>query len=170
MEETQNNHSFEVFDYRLTAIESSIKELKELLVTVPIVINKLDSFYSEVKEDIEKLNRKIDIANENIENRFNQNLTNEISRLETKIQNNVETLKLEINNKIDQVEKRIDNVEVNQDLFAKDVSSIKSDVVALKAAPDKKSASKWNYIVENIFKTVVGIGIAYLIMRLGLGE
>lgn len=168
MEETQNSPSFEVFDYRLTAIESSIKELKELLVTVPIVINKLDSFYSEVKEDIEKLNRKIDVANENIESKFNQNLSNEISKIETKVQNSIATLKLEINNKIDHVEKRIDNIEVNQDLFAKDISNIKSDVVALKAAPDKKSASKWNYIVENIFKTVVGIGIAYLIMRLGL--
>lgn len=164
------NISTDVIVFRLDSIENELKELKNLLIDVPLLVSRLEDLKSDHQKDIESINGKIDTANRNIEEKFNQKIVDEVNRVETKIKTNEKALRLELENKLESIEKRIDTTDVNYDLLLKEVSVMKSDISTLKNAPDKKSASKWNYISENIFKTIVGIGIAYLIMRLGLGE
>lgn len=131
MNEEKNNNT-DVLNYRLGSIEKEIKELKELLITVPLLTNKLDN--------IEK------------------NLEDKTAAIEKRIED-----------KILVIEKRMDNIEVNQDLLTKELTKQKEEVSNLKAAPDKKAASKMNYIADYIFKAIVGIAIAWLIMSVGLG-
>lgn len=158
-----DENSLEVFGYRLSAIENELRELKELLITVPIVVNKLDSFQIETKEELEKLNTKIDNANANIEKKIKDNLQNEITRIETKIKTNEEALRMEARNRMEQAEKRLDALEINMDLINKTVNDVKN-------AEQKKSASRFNYIVDYAWKTVVGIAIGYFIYKLGLPQ
>ena len=153
--------SIEVFGYRLSAIENELRELKELLITVPIVVNKLDSLQAETKEELEKLNAKIDNANSSIEKKINSNLQNEITRIETKIKTNEEALRMEARNRMEQAEKRLDAIEINLDLLTKTVNDVRS-------AGDKKAASRFNYIIDYAWKTLVGIAIGYFIYKLGL--
>ena len=164
------NQSLEVITYRLDSIENEIKGLKELLISVPLLVSKLDDLKIETKDELEKLNGKIDISNRNIEEKFNQKIIDEINRIETKMESNENALRLEARSRMEAAEKRLDNIEVNHDLLIKDVSNMKSEISVLKNAPDKKSASKWNYIAESIFKTIVGIVVAYLIMKMGIKE
>lgn len=158
-----DENTFEVLSYRLSAIETELKELKELLVTVPIVVNKLDSFQAETKEELEKLNNKIDNANANIEKKMSISLNTEISRVETKIKTNEEALRMEARNRIEQAEKRLDTLEVNLDLLTKTVNDIRS-------AGDKKAASRFNYIVDYTWKTLIGIAVGYFMYKIGLSN
>lgn len=98
-----NDNNLDIINYRLSSIEKELKELKELLITVPLLIGRIEN-----------------------------------------------------------IEKRLDAAETNVDLLHKEVSK-------LKAEPDKKAAGRFNYIADYIFKTIVGIVVAWLIMRTGLG-
>lgn len=96
------NDTIGILDFRLKSIEDEIKNLKSLLVSVPIM-----------------------------------------------------------NNAIDNLEKRVSACETNIDLLNREVSKIKNE-------PVKKSAEKWHYICDYIFKTIVGLGVTALIIKLGL--
>lgn len=157
----ENKNSFEIIDFRLTAIENEIKELKELLISVPILVNKLDGLQNETKEELEKLNNKIDVANEHIENKMHTEISNEISRLETKIQTSEDTLRMETKNRIEQAERRINVLETNMDLIHKTVNEIRH-------ADTKKSAAKWDKILDIGFKAIVTAAVTYFLYKIGI--
>lgn len=94
--------NIDVLDYRLQSIEAEIKELKGLLVSVPIM-----------------------------------------------------------NNAIDNLEKRVSTCETNIDLLNREMSKVKNE-------PVKKSAERWQYISDYIFKTIVTIAVAALLFKMGL--
>lgn len=157
----ENNQSTDVLIYRLSSIENEIKELKELLISVPILVNKLDGLQNETKEEIEKLNNKIDVANEHIESKMHTEFSNEVKRLETKIKTNDEAIRIEIKNRMEQAEKRLDTLETNMDLIHKTVTEIKH-------ADAKKSAAKWNQIIDIGFKAIVTAAVGYFMFKIGL--
>lgn len=94
--------NIDVLDYRLQSIESEIKELKGLLVSVPIM-----------------------------------------------------------NSTIGNLEKRVSACETNIDLLNREVTKIKNE-------PAKKSAERWQYICDYIFKTIVAFGIGAILVKVGL--
>lgn len=59
------------------------------------------------------------------------------------------------------LEHRVDNCEINVDLINKEIAK-------LKAEPIKKSAEKWKYISDYIFKSIVAIIIGYFLYKVGL--
>lgn len=68
-----------------------------------------------------------------------------------------------LNNDLQNLEHRISTAETNIDLLNKEVSKLKSE-------PMKKSAEKWNYILDYVFKTVVTIVIGYFLYKVGLSK
>lgn len=68
-----------------------------------------------------------------------------------------------LNNDLQNLEHRINVAETNIDLLNKEVSKLKSE-------PIKKSAEKWNYILDYVFKTVVTIVIGYFLYKVGLSK
>lgn len=92
----------ELLEYKLKSIDCTLKELKELLVDVPILGNNLDH----LKERVEQCETNI------------ENLTAEVNKL--------------------------------------------------KNEPMRKSAEKWKYITDFMFKSVVAIIIGILIHKVGL--
>lgn len=93
-----------ILDFRLKSIESEIKELKQFLVSVPIM-----------------------------------------------------------NSAIDNLEKRVTACETNIDLLNREVAKVKNE-------PTKRSAEKWQYISEYIFKTIVAFGIGGILLKVGLND
>lgn len=164
----ENNFSLDVLAYRLSSIESEIKGLKELLVSVPILVNTLNDLKVEHKEDFESLNNKINISNDNIEKRFQNKLNDEVKRLETKMKTDENALRLEARNRQDGFEKEANDLKGENEKLKEQISKLEERVSVLEKAPDKKSASKWNYIMDYIFKAAVGIAVTYFIMKLGL--
>ena len=96
------NENIGVLDFRLKSIEEQIKELKQLLVSVPIM-----------------------------------------------------------NSAIDNLEKRVSACETNIDLLNREVTKVKNE-------PTKKSAEKWRYISEYIFKAIVAFGIGGILLKVGI--
>lgn len=166
----EKNQSLEIISFRLDAIENEIKSLKDLLISVPLLVSKLDDFKNETKEDLENLNKKIDVSNKNIEDKFNQKIIDDINRIEAKMEANENALRLEARSRMEAAEKRLDAIEVNYDLLLKELSSLKSEMSVIKNAPDKKAAGKMNYIADYIFKALVGICVSYIIFKIGLGN
>lgn len=68
-----------------------------------------------------------------------------------------------LNNDLQNLEHRISTAETNIDLLNKEVSKLKNE-------PTKKSAEKWNYILDYMFKTVVTIIIGYFFYKVGLSK
>lgn len=68
-----------------------------------------------------------------------------------------------LNNDLQNLEHRLNAAETNIDLLTKEVSKIKSE-------PMKKSAEKWNYILDYSFKTVVTVIIGYFLYKVGLSK
>lgn len=68
-----------------------------------------------------------------------------------------------LNNELENMEHRLSTAETNIDLLTKEVSKLKSE-------PIKKSAEKWNYILDYVFKTVVTIVIGYFLYKVGLSK
>lgn len=96
------NENIGILDFRLKSIESEIKELKQLLVSVPIM-----------------------------------------------------------NSAIDNLEKRVTACETNIDLLNREVAKVKNE-------PVKKSAERWQYITDYIFKILVATGIGGVLLKVGL--
>lgn len=68
-----------------------------------------------------------------------------------------------LNNDLQNLEHRINVAETNIDLLNKELSKLKSE-------PMKKSAEKWNYILDYVFKTVVTVIIGYFLYKVGLSK
>lgn len=68
-----------------------------------------------------------------------------------------------LNNDLQNLEHRISTTETNIDLLNKEISKLKSE-------PTRKSAEKWNYILDYMFKTVVTIIIGYFFYKVGLSK
>lgn len=64
--------------------------------------------------------------------------------------------------------KDIERIFERQDELKTDMDRLKADVSALKLMPEKKSAERWNYIVEYIFKGIVAVAIAAVLVKAGL--
>lgn len=152
-----------IIDYRLQSIETQIKELKELLITVPILMNKLDDLSKDTKEDLSRLNDKIDVSNANIEKKINDYITTEITRIETRIDTEHASLRMEAENKLVTLEKRVDGLEINFDLMTKTVNDVKT-------SGDKKAVSRYNYILDYAYKILIASGFAGIIYLLSQGK
>ena len=68
-----------------------------------------------------------------------------------------------LNNDLTNLEHRIEACETNIDLLNKEVNKLRNE-------PTKKSAEKWNYILDYMFKTVVTIIIGYFFYKVGLSK
>ena len=68
-----------------------------------------------------------------------------------------------LNNDLQNLEHRISATETNIDLLTKEVSKLKSE-------PMKKSAEKWNYILDYAFKTIITVVIGYFLYKVGLSK
>lgn len=66
-----------------------------------------------------------------------------------------------LNNEMQNLEHRVNVCESNVDMAMKEISKIKAE-------PMKKSAEKWKYITDYIFKSVVAIVIGYFLYKVGL--
>lgn len=64
--------------------------------------------------------------------------------------------------------KDIERIFEQQEELKADMDRIKVEVSALKLMPEKKSAERWNYIVEYIFKGIVAVAIAAVLVKAGL--
>lgn len=66
-----------------------------------------------------------------------------------------------LNNELQNLEHRVDNCEVNIDLLNKEMTKIKAE-------PIKKSAEKWKYITDYVFKSIVAIIVGWFLYKVGL--
>lgn len=66
-----------------------------------------------------------------------------------------------LNNSVENMENRIETCETNIDLLNKEITKLKNE-------PIKKSAEKWKYITDFIFKSLVAIIVGWFFYRLGL--
>lgn len=64
--------------------------------------------------------------------------------------------------------KDIEQIMHNQDKMQDEISSLKKQVAELQAAPVKKDADKWRYILDYLFKAIVACGVTAFLIRLGL--
>lgn len=152
-----------IIDFRLQSIETQLKELKELLVTVPILMNKLEDLSKDTQKDIDKLNEKIDVSNSNIEKKISDYISTEVNRIETRMDNEHASLRMEAQNRLEGIEKRVDALEINFDLMTKTVNDVKG-------AEGKKAISRYNYILEYAYKILVAGGFAGVIYLLSQGK
>lgn len=101
-EHTPQTANINTIDFRLSQIESSLQDVKDLLVSVKL-------------------------ANKDI-----SELQDDVAKLEQKVQQNAD------------------------------------NILLLKNLPDKKSAERWQYIVDYVFKFFVGGIAAYIATKIGL--
>lgn len=66
-----------------------------------------------------------------------------------------------LTNELESLEHRVSTCETNIDLLNKEITKVKAE-------PIKKSAEKWKYISDYIFKSVVAIIIGYFLYKVGL--
>lgn len=158
----------ELLEFRLNSIESEIRELKNLLIQVPLIMDKLNALTTDTKEELDKLNNKIDISNSNIEKKLGVSLSGEVSRIEEKIKTNEDALRMEARNRMEQVEKRLDAVEINIDLLNKKLGDVKDELTKVKEEPVRHQAKRWNYIVDYVYKGLVAVAIGYFFYLLNL--
>lgn len=60
-----------------------------------------------------------------------------------------------LNKEIADMDKRLSFAEA-------DIKTVKEDINRMKIAPVKKSAERWQYIIDYIFKGLVALAVAYL--------
>ena len=65
-------------------------------------------------------------------------------------------------------DKDIKNLQDRMILAENDIVYLKSQVNLLRQEPVKKSAKRWDYIIDYIFKALVAIGVAAMLIKTGL--
>lgn len=150
MDENNSNKEInvEVLNYRLEAIETEIKNLKSLLIDVPLLISKVEVMSKEFKEDLKQTEE----------------------RLESKAAQRDTNLRTEIYSRLQLAERRITELENEVTRIKSNSKENNKDIAELKAAPDKKSAAKWNYIMDYAFKALVTIAVGYFLYKIGLSN
>lgn len=150
MDENNSNKEInvEVLNYRLEAIETEIKNLKSLLIDVPLLISKVEVMSKEFKEDLKQTEE----------------------RLESKAAQRDTNLRTEIYSRLQLAERRITELENEVTKIKSNSKENNKDIAELKAAPDKKSAAKWNYIMDYAFKALVTIAVGYFLYKIGLSN
>lgn len=150
MDENNSNKEInvEVLNYRLEAIETEIKNLKSLLIDVPLLISKVEVMSKEFKEDLKQTEE----------------------RLESKAAQRDTNLRTEIYSRLQLAERRITELENEVTKIKSNSKENNKDIAELKAAPDKKSAAKWNYIMDYAFKALVTIAVGYFMYKIGLSN
>lgn len=148
MDENNSNKEInvEVLNYRLEAIETEIKNLKSLLIDVPLLISKVEVMSKEFKEDLKQTEE----------------------RLESKAAQRDTNLRTEIYSRLQLAERRITELENEVTRIKSNSKESNKEIAELKAAPDKKSAAKWNYIMDYAFKALVTIAVGYFLYKIGL--
>ena len=149
MDENNNKEmSIEILNYRLETIETEIKELKSLLVDVPLLISKVENMSKDFKEDLKRVEE----------------------RLESKAVQRDTNLRTEIYSRLQFAEKRITDLE--NEVARMKVNSKENDkeIADLKAAPDKKSAARWNQIIDIAFKALITAAVGYFMYKIGLSK
>lgn len=66
-----------------------------------------------------------------------------------------------LNNDLQNLEHRIETAETNIDILNKEISMLKNE-------PIRKSADKWKFITDFIFKSIVAIVVGWALIRIGL--
>ena len=150
MDENNSNKEInvEVLNYRLEAIETEIKNLKSLLIDVPLLISKVEVMSKEFKEDLKQTEE----------------------RLESKAAQRDTNLRTEIYSRLQLAERRITELENEVVRIKSNSKESNKEIADLKAAPDKKSAAKWNYIMDYAFKALVTIAVGYFLYKIGLSN
>lgn len=149
MDENNNKEmSVEILNYRLETIETEIKELKSLLVDVPLLISRVENMSRDFKEDLKHVEE----------------------RLESKSAQRDTNLRTELYSRLQFAEKRITDLE--NEIAKMKVNSKESnkEIADLKAAPDKRSAARWNYIMDYAFKAIVTVAIGFFMYKIGLSN
>lgn len=130
-----------LINYRLTAIEKELKELKDLLVTVPLLMKQLETTTKTFDEKINIVENKIK------QNEVNNDLTiTEVSKIKT------DFAVLKNDHKADIVALK---------------NELKSDINEIKNISTKKAAARFDHIIDYIFKGLVIIAIGYLFIPFG---
>lgn len=150
MDENNSNKEInvEVLNYRLEAIETEIKNLKSLLIDVPLLISKVEVMSKEFKEDLKQTEE----------------------RLESKAAQRDTNLRTEIYSRLQLAERRITELENEVTKIKSNSKESDKNIAELKAAPDKKSAAKWNYVMDYAFKALVTIAVGYFMYKIGLSN
>ena len=148
MDETNKEINVEVLNYRLEAIETEIKNLKSLLIDVPLLISKVENLSKDFKEDLKQVEE----------------------RLESKAAQRDTNLRTELYSRLQLAERRITELENEVVRIKSNSKESNKENADLKAAPDKKSAAKWNYIMDYAFKTIVTIAVGYFVYKIGLSN
>ena len=147
MDENNNKEmSVEILNYRLETIETEIKELKSLLVDVPLLISRVENMSRDFKEDLKHVEE----------------------RLESKSAQRDTNLRTELYSRLQLAERRITELENEVTKIKSNSKESNKDIAELKAAPDRKSAAKWNQIIDIAFKTLVTIAVTYFLYKIGI--
>ena len=147
MDENNNKEmSVEILNYRLETIETEIKELKSLLVDVPLLISRVENMSRDFKEDLKHVEE----------------------RLESKSAQRDTNLRTELYSRLQLAERRITELENEVTKIKSNSNESNKDIAELKAAPDRKSAAKWNQIIDIAFKTLVTIAVTYFLYKIGI--
>lgn len=64
--------------------------------------------------------------------------------------------------------KDIENIFNRQDELQNDIKAMKEEIQNLKNAPVRRSAEKWNYIIEYAFKSFIALVFAAVLVKVGL--
>lgn len=64
--------------------------------------------------------------------------------------------------------KDIENIFNRQDELQDDIKAMKEEIQNLKNAPVRRSAEKWNYIIEYAFKSFIALVFAAVLVKVGL--
>ena len=148
MDETNKEINVEVLNYRLEAIETEIKNLKSLLIDVPLLISKVENLSKDFKEDLKQVEE----------------------RLESKAAQRDTNLRTELYSRLQLAERRITELENEVVRIKSNSKESNKEIADLKAVPDKKSAAIWNYIMDYAFKTIVTIAVGYFLYKIGLSN
>ena len=67
-------------------------------------------------------------------------------------------------------DKDINNLQDRMTLAENDIVYLKSQVNVLRQEPIKKSAKRWEYVIDYIFKALVAIGVTAMLIKMGLSK
>jgi chromosome segregation ATPase len=51
-----------------------------------------------------------------------------------------------------------------------EISAMKKEIETIKQEPIKKSAKRWEYVIDYIFKALVAIGVTAMLIKMGLSK
>lgn len=149
--------NLDIIVYRLDSLETSINKLTDLLTTVPVLINKFDSFTAEFKSELKRIEQNAKEDNNTLE-----------EMIENKSTQRDSTLRTEIYSRQQFAEKRITDLEETNSKLNIRFKEFEERLNLVEQAPNKKMAIRINNIIDIAFKTLVTIAVTYFLYKIGI--